>query len=43
MHVARLNIGIAEYNTMGKQRGSKNRCAIHGITVWAKALEVTFH
>ena len=31
MHVARLNIGMAEYNTMGKQRGSKNRCVIHGI------------
>ncbi len=22
---------MAEYNTMGKQRGSKNRCVIHGI------------
>ncbi len=31
MHVARLNIGMAEYNTMGKQKGSKYRCVIHGI------------
>ncbi len=26
MQVARLKIGIAEYNTKGKQRESKNRC-----------------
>ena len=31
MHMARLNIGMAEYNAMGKQRGSKNRYVIHGI------------
>ena len=32
MHVARLNIGMTEYNTMGKQRWSKYRCVIHNIS-----------